>query len=343
MKTEPRHRGWRRAGRRTAAALALSALLPGAAQAGCSVNAGVIAQNIDMNMGQVIITPSTQVGEVLAMQEFPIQATEAIIRCDWQGGWLYGRVLKGTPSALAPNIYTTNVDGIGIRLARRRQGSGLNDIVTYPHDQRGNAISNYSLAAGFFRVEIIKIAAQTGSGVLSDGLYSTYYADTSGSSRPALTSHLYGSGITIVSSSCEVDAGTRNIAVDFGSVPSSQFTGVGSTNTERGFDIGLNCVGPTMGEDLVRLSFGYTPDPSGAAGVIRIDDGPEAASGVGIQLLDARTDTPIPQGERVEVGRIAAPGAHQFSLPLKARYYQTTPSVGGGSTQAIATFTIEYN
>ncbi|MCE7524172.1 fimbrial protein [Alloalcanivorax xenomutans] len=317
-------------------------LLPTITWARCTVNDGVIAQNIDMNMGQVTITPDAQVGDVLAMREFNINGTDTIVRCDWAGGWIYGRVLQGQPSALAPDIYTTNVEGIGIRLARRRQGSGLNDIVTYPHDQRGNSNTNYTLAEGFFRVEIIKTAAQTGSGVLTSGLYSSYYTDGSGSSQPVLTSQLYGSGITIVSSACEVDMGSRNIAVDFGTVSRSVFAGVGSTNTEREFQVGLSCVGPSHGQDTVKLSFGYTPDPDGAAGVIKIDEGSEAASGVGIQLLDNRTSTPIANGDRVELGTVT-PGDHQFQLPLKARYYQTAPTVNGGETRAIATFTIEYN
>ncbi|MCU5782367.1 fimbrial protein domain-containing protein [Alcanivorax balearicus MACL04] len=307
------------------------------ARAACYVETSV--QNINMRMGQVTITPNVPVGTVLAMQEFPIGAREDAVRCYGGGGYMRGRTLIGNPSSYDPNIYTTQVDGIGIRLSRRI--AGLSQTVVYPHDLRLNS-SRGRLSEGYFRVEIIKIANQTGSGTLAPGQYTTYYADGSGSGTPILTSYLDASAITIVSSACEVDMGSRNIAVDFGTVSRSVFSGVGSTNTEKEFQVGLSCVGPSNGQDTVKLSFGYTPDPSGAAGVIKIDGGTEAASGVGIQLLDNRTSSPIANGERVELGTVT-PGDHQFQLPLKARYYQTAPIVNGGETRAIATFTIEYN
>ncbi|WP_355659713.1 fimbrial protein [Halomonas salifodinae] len=323
--------------------LALAWLLPGMVQAACHVNAGHVAQDITMNMGQVIISPQAQVGEVLAMREFTIHGVNNLGSCDGSsGGWALGRVLQGQPSALAADIHTTNVPGVGIRLSRRRQGQGLDDLVTYPHDHPLLANTTLNLVQGFFRVELIKIAPQTGSGPLSSGTYSTYYLDGSGPSRPMLTSSVLGSGITVVSSSCEVDAGSRNIGVDFGSVSTPQFTGIGSTQASREFSIELNCVGPTLGEDLVVLGFDYLPDPSGAPGVIRIDGGVDAASGVGVQLLDARSDAPIASGDSVDVGSLAGAGERVLSLPLRARYYQTEANVGGGVTRALATFTIEY-
>ncbi|MCE7507198.1 fimbrial protein [Alloalcanivorax xenomutans] len=318
-------------------ALLLSSLVPAISWADCRVNSGVRAQDINMTMGQVTLTPNVPVGTVLAMQEFPINRTGTIANCSG-GGYLIGETLIGSPSSYDPQIYTTNVQGIGIRLSRRIASDSL--TVVYPH--RLYRSTQVYLSDGYFRVEIIKIANQTGSGTLTSGQYTRYYGDGTGPGRPMLTSTLDASAITIVSSACEVDMGSRNIAVDFGTVSRSVFAGVGSTNTEREFQVGLSCVGPSHGQDTVKLSFGYTPDPSGAAGVIKIDGGTEAASGVGIQLLDNRTSSPIANGERVELGTVT-PGDHQFQLPLKARYYQTAPIVNGGETRAIATFTIEYN
>ncbi|CUR46686.1 Fimbrial adhesin [Alloalcanivorax xenomutans] len=316
----------------------VATMVPVMSWAACNVNYGVQAQDINMTMGQVTLTPNAPVGTVLAMKEFPINRTGTIVNCNWGGGYLIGETLIGSPSSYDPKIYTTNVAGIGIRLSRRLDSE--NSTVVYPHQLFRNG--NVYLSGGYFRVEIIKIAEQTGSGTLVSGRYTRYYGDGTGASRPILTSTLDASAITIVSSACEVDMGSRNIAVDFGTVSRSIFAGVGSTNTEREFQVGLSCVGPSHGQDTVKLSFGYTPDPSGAAGVIKIDGGTEAASGVGIQLLDNRTSSPIANGERVELGTVT-PGDHQFQLPLKARYYQTAPTVNGGETRAIATFTIEYN
>ncbi|MGB1761721.1 fimbrial protein [Alloalcanivorax xenomutans] len=325
---------------RRIALVLMAALLPSLGWASCNVRSYIVPQDIKMTMGQVTLTPNVPVGTVLAMQEFPIFPVTNYANCTWGSGYMIGQTLIGNPSTYDPQIYTTNVQGIGIRLSRRIEG--LSQTVVYPHQLGPFSNTNLNLSEGYFRVEIIKIAEQTGSGTLVSGQYTRYYADGTGAGRPILTSTLDASAITIVSSACEVDMGSRNIAVDFGTVSRSVFAGVGSTNTEREFQVGLSCVGPSHGQDTVKLSFGYTPDPSGAAGVIKIDGGTEAASGVGIQLLDNRTSSPIANGERVELGTVT-PGDHQFQLPLKARYYQTAPIVNGGETRAIATFTIEYN
>lgn len=321
--------------------LVLACCLPSLAKAQCFLYPRFTPQNIIMDFGQVIISPDAQVGEVLAMREFPINGVE-YGRCVYSSGLAIGEILQGGASSLSPAIYTTNIPGIGIRLARRRQDSIINDIVYYPHTTATRYHTRLVLSQGFFRVELIKTEAQTGSGPLLSGTYSTYYLRELGPSRPILTSTVLGSGVTVVSSSCEVDMGSRNIAVTFDSVSSSQFSGVGSTLSPREFDIQLNCTGPSLGEDVIALSFDYAPDASGADGVIRVDEGTSAASGIGVQLLDRRSDSPVSSGDLVEVGSLSGTSLRSLSLPLEARYYQVGPSVGGGEVRATATFTIQY-
>ncbi|GHE20786.1 fimbrial protein [Halomonas urumqiensis] len=324
--------------------LATVLLLPEAAKA-CTMNDPYHqAQNIIMELGQVIIPPDAEVGEMLAAQEFPITRVADIIDCGSSGGFAYGDIQSGQqPSAIDPEIYTTNVQGVGIRLSRRLVGSSLADLVVYPHTFSLNPNTNYSLAEGYFRVEIFKIAQQTGSGPLLPGQYTSYYIggyqDT-----PILTSEVVGEGITVVSSSCKLDAGSRNIAVDFGSVPSARFTGVGVTHTPRDFSIGMTCNGPNVGEDVAALSFEYTADTAApaAAGVIRLQQGVDAASGMGIQLLGMPGEAPVANGEVLELGTVQAGQERQFTQDMRARYYQTQANVTSGLTRAQATFNIEY-
>ncbi len=321
------------------AASALLLLAAGRGYADCRVSSGINAQDIQMVMGQVIVQPDSAVGQVLKEREFPIYSINNVGSCTSSGSSI-GEMLQGAPSALDSRIYTTNVDGIGVRLSRRLEAN--NQVVYYPHSfQYSN--TSLRLSEGYFRVEVIKIAPATGSGSLAAGRYTNYYMDGSGPGRPMLTSSLSANAITIVSSSCQVDAGSRNIAVDFGTTSVSAFGGPGSTLNEREFAIQLRCAGPTMGQDLARLSFSYASDSSGAPGVIRIDDDEQAASGVGIQLLDGRDNGAINNGEVVDVGVVVAGDPNQvLNLPLKARYYQTGPVVNAGRTRALATFTIEY-
>jgi len=321
------------------AGLALLWLTPASVWAACNVSWGVNAQDIQMVMGQVIVPPDAAVGQVLKEREFPIRAIENVGDCFIRGSTI-GEMLQGSPSALDNRIYTTNVDGIGVRLSRRLEAN--NQVVYYPHSFQYNTTS-LRLSEGFFRVEVIKIAPAPGSGSLAAGRYTNYYMDGSGPGRPMLTSSLSANAITIISSACQVDAGSRNIAVNFGTTSAASFKGPGSTLNEQDFAIQLHCAGPTMGQDLVRLSFAYTPDASGAPGVIQVDNDAEAATGVGIQLLDRRDNGAINNGETVDLGFVVAGDPSQvLNLPLKARYYQTGPVVRAGRTRALATFTIEY-
>lgn len=322
------------------AALALLLLAPASVWASCRVASGVIPQDIQMGVGQVIVPPDAAVGQVLKEREFPIRAIERVGDCNFWGGSIIGEMLQGSPSSLDSKIYTTNVEGVGVRLSRRLEAN--NTLVYYPHTFEYGSIT-LRLSEGFFRVEVIKIAPATGSGSLAAGRYTNYYMDGTGPGRPMLTSSLSANAITIVSSSCQVDAGSRNIAVDFGTTAAASFGGQGSTLNERSFGIQLRCSGPTMGQDQVDLSFAYTPDAGGAPGVIKVDEGSGAASGVGIQMLDRRNNQAIANGAQVAVGAVNAGERDKvLDLPLKARYYQTGPVVRPGQVRARATFTIEY-
>lgn len=322
---------------------ATALLLPEAARALCTVDSDYVTQNIVMDMGQVIISPDAQVGELLAAKDFPIARAEDISYCDGGGGVTYGEVLNVGSSTIEPKIFATGVQGVGIKLTRRRSSQKVNDAVVYPHTFTNSPDTTYSLAQGYFRVELYKTAAQTGSGPLPVGRYSTYYDDGS-PNRPLLTSEVVGEGITVVSSSCKLDAGSRNIAVDFGRVPSARFTGVGVTHTPRDFSIGMTCNGPNIGEDVAALSFEYTPDTAApaAAGVIRLQQAADTASGMGIQLLAMPGEAPVANGEVLELGTVSANEERRLTQDMRARYYQTQANVTSGLTRAQATFNIEY-
>lgn len=290
-----------------------------------------------MDMGRIIVPADSSVGERLAMKEFNISRSENLTYCT-NGAWV-AEILQGSPTSVVDGAYTTNVPGIGIRLSRRIEER--DETVVYPH-QRSFNYRRVSLGEGYFRVEVFKIAHSTGSGVVAPGQYTTYYPDGA-PHRPVLTSSIIGDAITIISPSCQIEAGSRNIPVDFGRVPESRFQGVGTTNTERDFEIGMLCSGPNLGEAYLDLRFDYTPHPDGPAGVIALEETNDAASGVGIQLLDRRDNSTIENMEAVEVGTLV-PGdnGRMLSLPLKARYYQTQANIEPGRTKATAEFLIEY-
>lgn len=302
-------------------------------------------QTIQMNVGRVLVTPDSQAGDILATAQFTINGVNSAGTCT-NGGSAIGQILQGAQTNYS-NVWSTNIPGIGIRLYRE-----AGSISTYyPHTLTFSGNRTLNLAGGYFKIDIVKTAAQTGTGQLTSGLYTRYYLNGSGPSRPILMSVVNADSFTIVTSSCSIDAGSKNIAVNLEPVTAASFGGVGSTQGEKNFNININCVGGvgeellpgSTGQGLVNVRFDYTQDASNAPGVIKSETGSDAASGVAVQLLNGNTSQPISNGEAVNAGHTISNQANTLTLPLLARYYRTGATIKGGNVRSTATFTLEYN
>jgi type 1 fimbria pilin len=330
-----------RRGRARPALLALC-LLAGApgTWAACTRAPGVTERIVNMDMGNVLIAPGTPVGGVIASKQFPIQAngpTEILVRCSGVGGRVNGVILQGTPVPSLPNVYSTNVPGVGIRLSRTISAG---QTVYYPHTVPVDLGDAYFEVGTQFKVELIKTAPVTGNGPIAQGVYTRYHGDD-GPAYSILTSILSGNGISIVSPSCTVDAGSRNIAVQLGKVPLNSFRGMASPalGYEKNFDITLNCSAGVPLQNNIYLRMDALRDPSNLPGVLQITQGgKDSAGGVGIQILDQQ-GVPVQFGDDGLVGR-SKDGA--YVLPYTARYYQTGNQVTPGRADGTATFTLDY-
>ncbi|TDB28579.1 type 1 fimbrial protein [Stenotrophomonas sp. ATCM1_4] len=331
-------------------AVLLAGLQAGPALARCSITkSGFVAQDVQMDMGQVTILPGTPVGGVIKELVATINQVEGIGTCTSSGGYAEGRYVNAqqAQSTSIANTYNTLVEGVGIRVYR---DSGTVQAY-YPHTVPLAAREknlDITLNGGRFRVELIKTAIQTGSGpIAASGRFTTYYLDGDGPSRPELTSTFKGTGTTVVSPTCEVLAGSRNLVVDFGAVPASTFTGVGSRAVNRDFDIRLSCQGSNLAayQSAIGIRLDATQDSSNRAGVLRLTQGGNTATRIGIELVqrDGAAERALAFGTTVPLGRTVV-GSSAFNLPLRARYIQTQAgAVGPGTANGAATFTITYN
>ena len=301
-------------------------------------------QDIKMNLGRIVMRPDMAPGTIISAKQFPI-ASQWVAECAGRGSMEGVLSNNYSISELGNNIYKTNIPGIGLRLYRESHSGFIKTF--YPHSILYNGRTTLYLDPGFFNVEVIRLPGPTGAGPLNSGLYSVYYANSTGPSKPVLTSHVYGDGITIVNSTCAIDSGSRDITVDMGTVARKEFTGVGSTLNERRFNIRLNCVGGNESQwsqkrGDVSLAFYYSPNKAwGNQGVIQPEKGETAATGVGIQLL-TDTDAPVKNGDYVYAGKLLQFKSETIDVPMKARFYQTDNKVTGGNVSALATFTVVY-
>ncbi len=325
----------------TAGGLFVALLWSNSSFAACYLsNNNYIAQNVLMNIGEIVIDPNAVVGTILKTGSFPISEVSNVAYCNGSGGSSIGSVRNGTlVTGVLNNVYTTNIPGIGVRLYR---DSG--EIQTYyPHTIPFNNTDNIRLVGGQFKVDIVKTGAITGTGALSSGLYSTYFFNGNGASKPVLTSTLDANGIIIVNPTCSYRDGTDNQTVELDSVGAREFNGIGSTAKPKEFSIKFKCNGGSQVDQKLKVALTYNALDANN-GVIKNTEGAGYAKGVGIQVL---TTTATPQAMKstipVDVADVLRNVESQPELKLKAQYYQSETNINAGNVFATATITMIYN
>ncbi|MCH7306861.1 fimbrial protein [Acinetobacter sp. NIPH 1852] len=317
------------------------------ANAACSTSPGFTTIDVSMQVGRVVVRPSDPVGKVLVKSLFEIRPNDRTTYTCSRSDMMVARLLQNYAiSPLGNNIYSTNIPGIGIRLYREAfNATNFSGYYPYTAPVPG---TNIRLAEGYFVVEIVKTAENTGSGTLVPGVYSTYYAGNR-SDRPFLTSTVYGNAITIASSSCEW-RGNINKAVTLPTVTKSGFTGVGSTQGEQSFDLNILCNGGENQtgyeeKNLISLSFDYQQEGTNTKVLKNLEPNATKANGVGVQLVwnYQNKNQVIGLGDKLELGTVKSNQTIEYNVPLTARYYQTNTNVTAGKVRAMATVTIEYD
>lgn len=305
--------------------------------------------DISMAVGRVVVRPSDAIGKVLVKKTFPINTNGAQYNCDKNGGTLEAVLTQNYP--LSPSggdsVYSTNIPGIGIRLYREAE-KAANFSGYYPYARATAKNSTYSLADGYFVVEIIKTEKNTGSGTLVPGLYSRYNIEGL-SATPWLTSTVYGNAITIASSSCEIQ-GNINRTIELPTVNTTGFKGVGSTQGEQPFDMNILCNGgknPTGYEEKNQISLTYDYLAEDNSNNVLQNTAPvvEKAKGVAIQLLwnyQGKNDV-IKKGDKLVLGTLNSGSSITYNVPMAARYYQSATKMSAGKVRAQATVMINYD
>ena len=316
------------------------------AQAACYLSPGFTTVNINMAIGKVVAKPTDPVGTVLYTRRVNIPANpNSQMYCTiFSGGTVKAVILNNQGLAMQPNIYKTNVPGIGIRLYRELLGGdGFSGY--YPYSSSLDKGATYSLGVGYFVIEIVKTGEATGTGSLAQGLYSSYYLDGR-ADTPILTSTVTGDTITITSSSCEIKSNANKV-VQLPIMKNSDFKGVGSTQGEQPFDINILCNGGKniQTPDKISVSFDYETANNDNRVLKNIAPTNTQAKGVGTQLVSKynNTDKVIAKGEPLSLGTLNASQTISYTLPMVARYYQTDRVVTAGEVKSIATVTLNYD
>lgn len=322
--------GWARV-QRQVLGLALLICASGA-HAGCTIVPGwtINSPTFVALSGNYTVSPSAPNGTVIATfyaATFP--ANVGYGSCPANSGESVTRAITVQPRPavnLTQAIFESGVPGIGIQL---RSGDGTK-IPPWTV-----AISSIAQGMGVgspqFQIQIVK-TGPVGSGsinaadipridyILNSSNTIIYYLAATGS-------------LNITVPGCTVTAPT----VPLGTHSIAEFTGTGYTTAPIDFNVTLsNC--PTAGFIFYQFDDvnGYE---SMAQSIVKLQSGTGFASGLGVQLLNATTLSPSPMGAPQPL----TTGPSNFSLPFKARFYQTASTVTTGIAKAAIGITLTYN
>ncbi|MEG2884937.1 MAG: fimbrial protein, partial [Acinetobacter sp.] len=95
-----------------------------ATNAFCMLSSGFSTVDISMAVGRVVVRPSDPVGTILRKATFPINPNGSTLRCNSSTDRIYADLSQSYPiSSLGDSIYSTNIQGIGIRLYREAENA----------------------------------------------------------------------------------------------------------------------------------------------------------------------------------------------------------------------------
>lgn len=333
-----------RAGRRvTLMRLLLLLLLPLAcatAQASCNVSPALPYLS---PLPNIVVASSLGIGETIpgTPRNYQFSGT-----CNNQNGEEPGATIiacyYGSGSEVMPGVYSTGVGGIGIRL-RNASGVPIINAKGIYCDSRYASVGNLDaqLAYSFsVSIEFVKTAATVSAGSLDPaqtrfglGVYGT------GTGLGGNVNYIgFSAGVAPRQVTCQVDY-PANITLPAISSASLN-AGTGTSSVTR-FSISLRC------DDSLRVGITFdgapgTPVKSSSDGIFgSLNEGsPGFATGVGVQLLDASSSSPVPLQQRLDLGSLAT--NERRSYPYALQYRRLGGPVMPGLVSGAAIFTFDY-
>ncbi|SDR43203.1 Pilin (type 1 fimbria component protein) [Paraburkholderia fungorum] len=276
-------------------------------------------------------------GTVLATAQ-----TTMTITCDstgsgsGDGSWLVGLSAANGDfgAASVANTRLTNYSGVGLQWVNLNSNTGTNSSVSsgqlnISSWQRGIKFEGTTTLTDTWT--LVK-ADNIASGTLAlPALSYTYKTSTTMKEMGALATINFSS-LGVVAQSCSLNTPTVNVPM--GDYSKSAFRGIGSTTKSVPVKIGLSCSNGAR----INVQLTVTADAS-QPGTIKLTPGAGAASGVGIQMLDA-WNNPLPLNTNFVAGTATAEGV--YNVDWSAQYIQTASQISAGAANATAVFTLTY-
>ncbi|QMV52648.1 fimbrial protein [Ewingella americana] len=141
----------------------------------------------------------------------------------------------------------------------------------------------------------------------------------------------------VTAATCTIDTGSKNQTVALGTVGTTDFPTAGSTSGNGQITMVLSAC--PAGATQASVSFGGPADASNG-NLLKLDSA-ATATGVAIALFEDDGSTAIPLGQPSKTHPLSA--TEQNALTYFAKYQSTAATVGEGTANATADFTVLYN
>lgn len=142
---------------------------------------------------------------------------------------------------------------------------------------------------------------------------------------------------TIRDTACTVDTASANQTVNLGTIAATSFTTAGSTASAARFTINLTGCPAAVTSANIRFD---GPLASGNSSLLALSSG-QTATGVGVGIYQQDSATLISMARPSASVTLSSTGTN--ALNFIAKYVSTAATVGAGSANAVASFTVAYN
>lgn len=349
------------------ACVMLTLTLVKSARAGCDYMANsdlksTLYVNAPFVSSHLTVGPDVPVGTVLYSQNFNPAFRTVWVECTEEQRFVGTYINHETlPHPLSPwsgnfgKVYETGLPGVGVFIDNYDLDYAL------PMISGGTGVLRYHgwSANGYkYRIRLIKIG-DVQPGIITGDDLPCWVNKIGPLAEPMLAMKICFTGaINVVSQSCT----TPDVFVAMGKYDMGRyFRGKGSVTEWQDASIRLlNCPkfygsaetyysrdgdSGTTSTTANSLALSLTPNTAvidDVNGIMGLKDGSGSAGGVGIQLAyGASSPRPVQFSREINVPLSPATPT-SFSIPLKARYIQTEPTVTPGAADATVTFNINY-
>jgi len=143
---------------------------------------------------------------------------------------------------------------------------------------------------------------------------------------------------SIRDTACTVNTSSATQTVNLGTVAASSFGAAGTQASATRFTINLTSCPTAVTSASIRFD---GPLASGNSSLLGLTSGTGVATGVGIGIYEQNSTTLIPVGQASALVTLSSTGTN--ALNFIAKYVSTAATVGAGTANAAATFTVAYN